>query len=124
MRTAIVIDDDIDTIDVMIELLEINQISVIGKGYNGLEAVELYKKLRPDVILLDVAMPDYDGIYALENIKKINQDANVIIITGDTTQGSMDKLRELKPSAIFSKPMETSSVIRAVNNLIVEAIST
>jgi two-component system chemotaxis response regulator CheY len=124
MRTAIVIDDDIDTIDVMVELLEINKIKVVGKGYNGLEAVELYKKLRPDVIFLDVMMPDYDGIYALENIKKINQDANVIIITGDTTQGSMDRLRELKPSAIFVKPMDISTVIRAVNNLIAEAIST
>lgn len=124
MRTAIVVDDDIDTIDVMAELLEINRVEVIGKGYNGLEAVELYKKLRPDVVFLDVMMPNYGGIYALENIRKVNQDASVIIITGDTTQDSMNKLHGLKPSAIFYKPMEIEMVIQAVNRLVVEAIST
>lgn len=124
MRTAIIVDDDIDTIDVMAELLEINRVEVIGKGYNGLEAVELYKKLRPDVVFLDVMMPNYDGVYALENIRKVNQDASVIIITGDTTQDSMRKLQELKPSAIFYKPMEIETVIQAANRLVVEAIST
>jgi DNA-binding NarL/FixJ family response regulator len=123
MRTAIVVDDDIDTIDVMVELLEINRVEVIGKGYNGLEAIELYKKLMPDVVFLDVMMPNYDGIYALENIRKINPDAGVVIITGDTTQDSMNKLQELKPSAIFYKPMEIEIVIQAVNNLVAEAIS-
>src|SRR5579872_5429800 len=117
MRTAIVVDDDIDTIDVMSELLEINEIEVIGRGYNGLEAVELYKKLGPDVVFLDVMMPEYDGIYALEHIRKVNHDASVIVITGDTTQDSMDKLNALKPSAIFYKPMEIDMVIHAVNEI-------
>jgi len=124
MRTAIIVDDDIDTIDVMSELLEINEIEVIGRGYNGLEAVELYKKLGPDVVFLDVMMPEYDGIYALEHIRKVNQDASVIVITGDTTQDSMDKLYALKPSAVFYKPMEIDMVIRTVNDLVLEAVPT
>jgi len=124
MRTAIVIDDDIDTIDVMSELLEINKIKVVGKGFDGLEAVEMYKKLKPDIVFLDIMMPNYDGVYALENIRKINPNAGVIIITGDTTQETMSKLQDLKPSAIFYKPMEISMVIWAANNLIAEAIPT
>lgn len=117
MRTAIVIDDDVDTIDVMSELLEINQVQVVGAGTDGRHAVELYRKLEPDVVLLDVMMPDYDGIYALENIRRINPRSKVIVITGDTTESTMDKLVDLKPSAVFYKPMDMSRVIQVINSL-------
>ena len=51
--TSIVIDDDLDTVELFSEYLEIKGIHVVGKGYDGKEAVELYQKLKPDVIFLD-----------------------------------------------------------------------
>ena len=71
-RTAIVVDDDHDTVEVFSDLWQILQIKVIGKGYDGKEAVELYQKLRPGLVILDVYMPKYDGFYALEKIREIN----------------------------------------------------
>ena len=56
-RTAIVVDDDHDTVEVFSDLLQILQIQVIGKGYDGRQAVELYQKLRPALVILDVYMP-------------------------------------------------------------------
>ncbi len=117
MKTAVVVDDDVDTIDVMIEILEINHIQVIGSGTDGKLAVELYQKLKPDIIFLDVMMPNYDGIYALENIRKIDPNSKVIMITGDVTKLTHDRLEELKPSAVFYKPMDINEVIRTVNAL-------
>ncbi|WP_255486576.1 response regulator transcription factor [Candidatus Nitrosotenuis sp. DW1] len=70
MITAIVIDDDIDTVDVFCDYLEIVNVKVLGRGYNGKEAVELYRKHNPNVVFLDLMMPDYDGFYALEHIRK------------------------------------------------------
>jgi len=49
-KTAIVIDDDYDTVDTFSELLEEQQITVIGKGYNGKNAIDLYSKHSPDVV--------------------------------------------------------------------------
>ena len=80
MVKVIVVDDDVDTVEVFCEYLEIKEITVLGRGYNGKTAVELYEKHKPDVALLDVMMPEYDGFYALENIKKINNSYIVIIV--------------------------------------------
>ena len=77
-RTAIVVDDDHDTVEVFSDLLQILQIRVIGKGYDGRQAVELYQKLRPALVILDVYMPKYDGVYALEKIREINPSAKVM----------------------------------------------
>ena len=65
-------DDNEDIVYSMTELLEIYGIDVVGKGYNGLEAVELFEKFSPDVVLLDLMMPQYDGLYALRKIREIS----------------------------------------------------
>lgn len=115
--TAIVIDDDKDIVNFFSEYLEINDINVIGKGYDGKEAVDLYVKLRPDVIFLDVMMDKFDGLYALEEIKKIDPIANVIMVTADLRQDIYEKITNLKASATIFKPFEIDEVMHAINNV-------
>lgn len=79
---AIVVDDDKDVSDVFIELLQINEINVVGNGVNGKDAVELYQKLHPDIIFMDAMMPQYDGFYGLEKIMEYDPNARVIMVTG------------------------------------------
>jgi len=85
MIRAVVVDDDKDTVALFSEILQGNNINVVGKGYNGQEAAFLYQKLKPDVIFLDVIMPVYDGIYGITKIKEMNPDAVVIITTNQMT---------------------------------------
>src|SRR5574339_847316 len=92
MVKVIVVDDDVDTVEVFCEYLEIKDITVLGRGYNGKTAVELYEKYRPDIALLDVMMPEYDGFFGLENIKSINPDAKVIMVTANLTFDTEKKL--------------------------------
>ena len=115
--TAIVIDDDKDIVNFFSEYLEIKDINVIGKGYDGKEAVDLYVKLRPDVIFLDVMMDKFDGLYALEEIKKIDPIANVIMVTADLRQDTYEKITNLKASATIFKPFEIDEVMHAINNV-------
>jgi two-component system chemotaxis response regulator CheY/two-component system response regulator (stage 0 sporulation protein A) len=110
ISTAIVVDDDYDVVDAFSEYLEIKGIRVLGKGYNGKEAVDLYKKLKPDVVFLDVIMPDYTGFYALEKIKQINPDAKVIMVTADLTEETENKLVDLHASYIAYKPIELDNM--------------
>ena len=114
---VIVIDDDADTVEVFCEYLEIKDIEVIGRGYNGKTAVELYEKLKPDIMLLDVMMPDYDGFYGLENIKKINPAAKIIMVTADLTYDTEKKLKMYNASAIIYKPYEIDSVIDTIHKV-------
>ena len=117
MTSVIVVDDDRDTVEVFCEYLAIKDIEVLGRGYDGKTAVELYKKHKPDVILLDVMMPDYDGFYGLENIRKINPDAKIIMVTADLTSDTEKKLVDLKASAMIYKPYEIDSVIETIEKV-------
>ena len=115
--TAIVIDDDKDTVSVLCDFLQIKGVNVIGRGYNGLEAAEIYKKLRPDVVFLDVMMEGYDGIYGLEKIKEIHKDAIVIMVTADMTVNTHDRLITLDASSIVYKPYDINEIMHLLGKL-------
>jgi DNA-binding NarL/FixJ family response regulator len=115
--TAIVIDDDKDVLDLFSEYLKIIQIDVIGKGNNGKKAVELYQEKSPDVAFVDLAMPEYDGIFALQNIRQLDPKAKVIIITGNLQKDVSEKLDYLNPDRILQKPFEVDKIIEAVNEI-------
>ncbi len=67
--------------ELMAIVLESLECEVAGEAENGEAAVELYKRQRPDVVLLDIKMPVMDGVAALKAIKALNPDAFVVMIT-------------------------------------------
>lgn len=117
MVTAIVVDDDVDTVDVFCDYLEIKEVKVLGKGYNGKTAVELYEKFKPDIVFLDLMMPEYDGIYALENIRKLNPDSKVVIVTADLREDTTKILAKLKPTRVFIKPYDIEKISQVVTQI-------
>ena len=117
MIRAVVVDDDKDTVALFSEILEGNNIKVIGRGYNGQEAAFLYQKLKPDVIFLDVIMPVYDGIYGISKIREMNPDAVVIITTNQMTINAQIALNKLRPSAVIKEPIDVNEIIKKVNQL-------
>jgi len=54
---------------------------VVGEAKNGMEAIELYEQLRPDLVLMDITMPELDGIESLRKIIEKDKDARVIIVS-------------------------------------------
>lgn len=117
MITAIVIDDDKDTVDVFCDYLDMRQVKVVGKGYNGKEAFELYQSHRPDIVFLDLMMPEYDGIYALERIRKVDPAAKVVIITADLRDDTARRLEQLKPTEIFIKPYDIEKITQMLDKI-------
>ncbi len=118
---VLVIDDDFNTVEVFSEFLEISDINVIGKGYDGKEAVELYSQLKPDIVFLDVMMPNYDGFYALENIRKINPNAVVMMVTADLTSETQDRLEKLKANSIVYKPFDIQQILEQIDKLAIKS---
>jgi two-component system chemotaxis response regulator CheY/two-component system response regulator (stage 0 sporulation protein A) len=117
MIRAVVVDDDKDTVALFSEIMQSNNIEVVGKGYNGQEAAFLYQKLKPDVIFLDVIMPVYDGIYGITKIREMNPDAVVIITTNQMTINAQIALNKLRPSAVIKEPIDVNEIIKTVNQL-------
>ena len=122
MTTAIVVDDDFDTCDVLVDYLELKNIQVLASGHDGKEAVNLYQKHNPDLVFLDVMMPQYDGFYGLEKIKQLNPTAIVIIVTGDLTTETYNKLKILKSSAIIYKPFDIEKIMEIIQQVTKEGL--
>ena len=116
---AIIVDDDIDTVEIYADYLKDRGIHVLGAAYNGNEAVRLYKKFKPDIVLLDVMMPEYDGFYALKNIRDIDPYSRIIMSTADKTQETRKKLEEGNVNAIVYKPYEIKNVLAAIDDVMV-----
>ena len=109
-KSVIVIDDDKDTVRLFSELLEEYDIDVIGKGYDGITAVKLYKDTRPDVVLIDLNMPNGSGFYAIKKIQEINPKARIMAVTADGSFATEEKLEKLDIPRI-QKPFKIAQII-------------
>lgn len=114
MTSVIVIDDNEDIVSSLSEILEFHGIDVLGKGYNGFDAVQLFNQHNPDVVLLDLQMPEYDGLYALRKIREKDVKASVIIITGGFPESQNDEIDLLRPAKIMFKPVDVNTLIESV----------
>ena len=116
MKSVLIIDDNVDIVDSMVEGMDMFGIEVAGKAYDGLEGVEQFKKLQPDIVLLDIMMPDYDGFYLLDKIFGINPDAKVIVVSGDIKEETREKLATYDLLASFSKPVKFAELPKVINS--------
>lgn len=114
-QTAIVIDDDIDSVDIFSSLLEEYEISVVGKGFNGREAIDLFQNLKPDLVFLDLNMPDGTGFHAIRGIKKIDPSAKIIAVTANESSLTQKKLAEYDLLGIIFKPIDMEKVVNLIS---------
>ena len=115
--TAIVIDDDYNITGVLAELLELQGVRVLGTGYNGVDAIKLFKEHSPDLVLMDVHMPIKDGISALREIKNISSMSSVIMITGDLSTSVEEQLQTFGANAIIAKPFSMKNIIQIIKEI-------
>ena len=80
------------------------------EGKNGAEAVELYKAEKPDIVFLDIVMPQKDGTSALAEIKEFDENAIIIIVSSVGTQDSLKKAIQLGAKDFIHKPFEKNQI--------------
>ena len=112
--TAIVIDDDPDAVELFSDYLETKGVKVVGKGNDGYQGFELFQKLNPDIVFLDVIMPKYDGFYTLKKIREVSSKAKVIMVTADFSAETKKKLKQLKATEIIYKPYDGKSIDKII----------
>jgi two-component system chemotaxis response regulator CheY len=100
------------------DILEKNGYSVVAEAQNGVEAIEKYKEVRPEIVTMDIMMPEMDGIEALKGIKGIDANAKVVMCSAMGQQGMvMDAIRAGAADFIV-KPFDTDRVIKALDKVI------
>ena len=80
-KTVLVVEDDNDLLMIYKEILELNKFDV-HTAENGQEGVEKFKEVQPSLVIMDGDMPVLDGYEAFNQIKKLDNNANVVIVTG------------------------------------------
>lgn len=114
----IVIADDSDAIRmVMKDILNIGQHELVAEATNGIEAVEVYVKSKPDVLLLDMAMPKKDGLTALKEIIVIDPNANIVMITASDNQQTMKECMNAGARAYILKPFNFQDVLKTISDV-------
>jgi len=113
-RSVIVIDDDEDTVRLFSEFLEEKGIKVLGRGYDGITAIKLYKEKKPDVVLIDMMMPNGSGFYAIKKIQEINSKAKIIAVSGDSSFSTEEKLEKLS-IPLIQKPFNMEEILSVIN---------
>jgi len=114
MKSVIVVDDQLSIVEACVDFLKSHGLDVLGVGYDGNDAVELYKRFKPDVVIMDMSMPKYDGKYAINEIKKINPNVKIIICSGDVDDCELIKNQVSK---ILTKPHINDELLKAIRGL-------
>lgn len=121
---VLLVDDELDSIEVLEEYLGVKGINVIAKARDGEEAAKVYQDLKPDVVLMDVLMPKYDGFYGLRKIREADPNAKVIMVTGSVDTSTGKELKDLGASAIIFKPYDIDDVVHNIHQITKEVAPT
>jgi len=108
--------DDSDAIRLVLkDILAIGKHTVVAEATNGDDAVDLFFKSSPDLLLLDLAMPKKDGLTVLKEIIEKNPQAKVVLITASDDQKIINQCLEVGASSYISKPFDFNEVLNQIN---------
>lgn len=116
---SILIVDDAAFMRMMIkDILSKNGYIVIGEAENGVRAVEQYKELNPDLVIMDITMPEMDGIQAVKQIKSLSSNAKIIMCSAMGQQAMVIESIQAGARDFIVKPFQAERVIEAVKKVI------
>lgn len=115
-NTVLVVDDSAFMRNLLKQLLE-GEHEVVGEAENGVEAVEMYRELKPDVVTMDVVMPIRDGIEATAEIKSLDASASVIMCTSVGQEEKMREAVEAGADGYITKPFQKPNVLQAIDDV-------
>jgi len=119
MAKNILICDDAAFMRMMIkDILSKNGYNVAGEAENGMKAVEKYKEVNPDLVLMDITMPEMDGIQALKEIKKVDPSALVIMCSAMGQQAMVIESIQAGAKDFIVKPFQADRVLEAVKKVV------
>lgn len=115
MANKILIVDDAAFMRMMIkDILSKNGFEVVGEAADGNQAVEKYKELNPDLVTMDITMPEKDGIAALKEIKGIDGNAKIIMCSAMGQQAMVIDAIQAGAKDFIVKPFQADRVVEAI----------
>ena len=118
----ILIADDSDAIRLVLkDILSIGEHDVVAEAIDGEEAVTLYQKHNPQILLLDLAMPKKDGFTVVKEIIEYDPKAKIILITASDDQKIINQCLDNGATTYISKPFDFNSVLKSISDILVQS---
>jgi len=113
--TKVLVVDDAAFMRMMLkDILLKGGFEIAGEATNGAEAVRLYQELKPDLVTMDITMPEVDGIAAVKEIKKIDPNAKVVMVSAMGQQAMVIEAIQAGASDFIVKPFQPDRVLEAL----------
>lgn len=117
--TKLMIVDDSNTIRRRIQrLINLNQVSVVATAGNGLEAVRMFKKHRPDAVTMDITMPHMDGIQCVESLLRLSPDLRILVISALADKSTALEAIKKGANGFLCKPFNEAELNEALQELL------
>ena len=115
MSTTIMVVDDSPFASKQIEdIVEDNGYEVIGYAKDGEEAIELYKELKPDIVILDIIMPGLNGLETAEILKKQDPAVKILMLSSLCDAGTMEEVKSIGVKHLIPKPLEADVLLASL----------
>jgi two-component system, chemotaxis family, chemotaxis protein CheY len=115
----IMIVDDSTMVRMVIErYLKLTDLVVVAQAANGVEAIKLFKQHMPDIVTLDITMPEMDGLAALAEMLKINPSAKIIMISGLSGKATVVKAVNAGAVSYLTKPVTAHQLTETLKKVI------
>jgi len=115
MANVLIVDDAAFMRMMIKDILSKNGLDVSGEAENGVQAVEKYKELKPDLVTMDITMPEMDGITALKEILSADGAARVVMCSAMGQQAMVIEAIQAGAKDFIVKPFKPERVIDAIN---------
>ncbi|MCH4890413.1 response regulator [Acidaminobacter sp. JC074] len=117
MKRVLIVDDAMFMRSTLKMMLRKGDYDVVGEAQNGVEAIQAYKKLNPDIVTLDIHMPEMGGVDALEGIMKFDPHATVVMISAAGDQKHVLDAMKIGAKNFIVKPFSEDKVFQVLNKL-------
>jgi len=118
MANILIVDDAAFMRMMIKDILVKNGYTVVGEAENGIKAIEKYRELVPDLVIMDITMPEMDGIQAVKQIKSINADSKIIMCSAMGQQAMVIESIQAGARDFIVKPFQAERVIEAVKKVV------
>jgi len=118
-RNVLVVDDVAFVRKTLVEILRAAHFQIVGEAADGSEAVDLYQKLHPDIVTMDIVMPKMSGIDAIRRIVKHDKDARVVVISAMGQENLVMEAINVGARDYILKPFTGDEVIKTLERALV-----
>jgi two-component system chemotaxis response regulator CheY len=119
-RTIMIVEDEYFFRELLRDILEKEGFSVIAEAADGLEGIEKYRLLRPDLTIMDIFMPEKNGIDATREIVSGDADAKILICSGTGYDEHVEDAIQAGARGVIYKPFFPQEVVDSINKVMSE----